>query len=122
MRVLLPPAYYRRAGRSYQPTEIAEVPAMLPIAALAAAQAFDFVSFLAMVEEHGLAAELNPLVVAVANHFDLQGLAIVKLAMLAYVAVTIAILARRHPRLAALVITAGIAAGMLGGLSNIAST
>lgn len=95
---------------------------MLPIAALAAAQAFDFVSFLAMFEEHGFAAELNPLVVAVGSHFDLQGLAIVKLALLAYVAVTVAVLARRHPRLAGLVIAAGIAAGTLGGLSNIAST
>jgi hypothetical protein len=98
------------------------VPAMLPIAALAAAQLFDFVSFLAMHGEHGLAAEANPLVVAVGTHFDLQGLAIAKLLMLVYVAVTVAILARRYPRLAALVLFAGIAAGTLGGLSNIAST
>jgi hypothetical protein len=95
---------------------------MLPIAALAAAQAFDFVSFLAMHGKHGFAAELNPLVVAVGNHFDLYGLAIAKLGMLAYVAVTVAIIAHRHPRLAGLVVAAGIAAGTLGGLSNIAST
>ena len=98
------------------------MPAMLLIAALVAAQAFDFVSFLAMVKEHGFAAELNPLVVAVGHHFDLAGLAIAKLGMVAYVALTIAILARRYPRLAGFVLAAGIAAGTLGGISNIAST
>jgi hypothetical protein len=95
---------------------------MVPIAALAAAQLFDFVSFLAMVGRHGTRAELNPLVVAVANHFDLSGLAIAKLAMLAYVGLTVYVLARRHPRLATGVVMAGIVAGTLGGLSNIAST
>jgi hypothetical protein len=98
------------------------VPAMVPIAALALAQLFDFVSFLGMVGEHGFTAELNPFVVAVGEAFDLQGLAIAKLTMLAYVAVTVAFLARQHPRLAGLVIAVGIVAGMVGGVSNIAST
>jgi membrane-associated PAP2 superfamily phosphatase len=42
--------------------------------------------------------------------------------MLAYVGLTVAFLAREHPRLAALVVTVGIAAGMVGGVSNLAST
>jgi hypothetical protein len=95
---------------------------MVPIAALALAQLFDFVSFLGMVSHHGFGAELNPLVVAVGNHFDLQGLAIAKLTMLAYVGVTVAFLARSYPRLAMVVVTIGIAAGTIGGISNIAST
>ena len=96
--------------------------AIVPIAALAGAQLFDFVSFLAMVGRHGLGSELNPLVVAVADNFDLRGLAIAKLAMLAYVGVTVYLVARRHPRLATGVVFVGIAAGTLGGLSNLAST
>lgn len=95
---------------------------MVPIAALALAQLFDFVSFLGMVSQHGFRAELNPLVVVVGNHFDLQGLAIAKLAMLAYVGATVALLARRYPRLATLVVAVGIAAGTIGGISNLLST
>jgi hypothetical protein len=95
---------------------------MVPIAALALAQLFDFVSFLGMVSHHGFGAELNPLVVAVGSHFDLQGLAIAKLTMLAYVGGTVAFLARSYPRLAMVVVTIGIAAGTIGGISNIAST
>jgi hypothetical protein len=95
---------------------------MVPIAVLALAQLFDFVSFLGMVSQHGFRAELNPLVVVVGSHFNLQGLAIAKLAMLAYVGVTVALLARRYPRLATLVVAVGIAAGTIGGISNLAST
>ncbi len=95
--------------------------ALLPVAALALAQLFDFVSFLVMVGRHGFGAELNPLVVAVGTEFDLRGLAILKLAMLAYVALTVAVLGRRRPRVARLVLTVGIAAGALGGLSNVAT-
>ncbi len=97
------------------------MPALLPVAALALAQLFDFVSFLVMVGRHGFGAELNPLVVAVGTAFDLRGLAILKLAMLAYVALTVAVLASRRPRVARFVLTAGIAAGAIGGLSNVAT-
>ena len=95
--------------------------AVLPVAALAAAQAFDFVSFLAMIDQHGLAAELNPLVVTLAEAFDLRTLAILKLGVVAYVAATVAITYKRRPRVASGVLVLGVAAGMLGGFSNIAS-
>ncbi|MDQ3871276.1 MAG: hypothetical protein M3301_06645 [Chloroflexota bacterium] len=95
--------------------------ALLPVAALALAQLFDFVSFLAMVGRHGFGAELNPLVVSVGTEFDLRGLAILKLAMLAYVALTVGLLARRRPRVAKVVLTVGIVAGAVGGLSNLAT-
>lgn len=97
------------------------MPAVLPVAALAAAQAFDFVSFLAMTRRHGLAAEINPLVVMIAEAFDLRTLAILKLAVIAYVAVTVAILAKKRPRLAGSVLAIGVVAGIAGGLSNLAS-
>ncbi len=92
---------------------------MIPILALASAQLFDLISFLVLVGQHGLAAELNPLVVRLATQFDLVAVAIAKLVLLAYVACTIAVLARRRPRLAGLVNMAGVAAGTLGGFSNI---
>jgi hypothetical protein len=97
------------------------MPAVLTVAALAAAQAFDFVSFLAMTRRHGLAAELNPLVVMIAEAFDLRALAILKLAVIAYVAITVAILAKQRPRLAGSVLAVGVVAGIAGGLSNLAS-
>lgn len=97
------------------------MPAVLTVAALAAAQAFDFVSFLVMTRRHGLAAELNPLVVMIAEAFDLRALAILKLAVIAYVAITVAILAKRRPRLAGSVLAVGVVAGIAGGLSNLAS-
>lgn len=97
------------------------MPAVLPVAALAVAQAFDFVSFLAMTRRHGLAAELNPLVVMIAEAFDLRTLAILKLAVIAYVAITVAILAKQRPRLAGSVLAVGVLAGIAGGLSNLAS-
>jgi hypothetical protein len=94
---------------------------LLPVVALAAAQLFDFFSFLAMIGHHGLDAELNPLVVHVAQAFDLRALAIMKLAVIGYVAATVAILARSRPRAARGVLAIGIVAGLVGGVSNIAS-
>jgi hypothetical protein len=101
--------------------EIAGVLVVIPVAALAAAQVFDFVSFLAMVGRHGLEAELNPVAVAVAQNFDLRALAILKLAVLGYVALTVGLLARTRPLVARGLIAVGIAAGVLGGISNVAS-
>ena len=94
----------------------------LPLAALAVAQLFDLVSFIVMVDRHGLAAELNPLVVALARAFDIPGLAIVKLLIVGYVAATVGVIAQRYPRLASVVVLFGTTVGVVGGLSNIAST
>ena len=94
---------------------------VIPVVALAAAQLFDFLSFLAMVGQHGLGAELNPIVVGVAETFDLRALAILKLAVMGYVGVTVAVVARTRPMLARGVLAVGILAGVVGGLSNIAS-
>jgi hypothetical protein len=97
------------------------IPALVTVALLAFAQAFDFLTFLRMIDQHGLAAELNPLVVRLVESFDLRAVAIAKLAVLAYVALTVAILANRRPRLARSILTIGVVAGLLGGASNIAT-
>lgn len=94
---------------------------LLPIAILAAAHAFDYVSFLAMVARYGLAAELNPLVVLMAQNVGLPGLTVAKIATVVLAASAALIVARRRPRVALVVMTCGVAAGMVGGFSNTAT-
>lgn len=53
---------------------------LIAFAALAAAHLFDFVSFIVMTGRHGLAAELNPIVVALAEGYGLPGLTVAKIA------------------------------------------
>jgi len=97
----------------------------LRIAALVAAQLFDYGTFTLMVERHGIGAEANPLV---ANGFAVYGLplvAISKLALVVLVGAIIVLLGRggpgraATPRLAGLVAVLAVGAGLVGGLSNI---
>ena len=97
----------------------------LRIAALVAAQLFDYGTFTLMVERHGIRAELNPIV---ANGFAAFGLPIVALAKLALVVLIgsiIVILAhdrrssRGTMRIATFVTMIAVAAGLIGGISNI---
>lgn len=88
---------------------------------LAIAHAFDYVSFLAMVARYGLAAELNPLVVLIAQNVSLPGLTVAKIATVVLAASAALIVARRRPRIALVVMTLGVAAGMMGGFSNTAT-
>jgi hypothetical protein len=97
----------------------------LRIAALVAAQLFDYGTFTLMVGRHGIGAELNPIV---ANGFAAFGLPIVALAKLALVVLIgsiIVILAhdRRSShgtmRIATFVTMIAVAAGLIGGISNI---
>ena len=48
------------------------------LALLATAQLFDYVSFMVMIERHGRGAELNPIVVAIADSAGLLGLTVVR--------------------------------------------
>jgi hypothetical protein len=91
------------------------------LAALVAAHLFDFGSFMLMTARHGLDAELNPFVVALAEGHGLVGLTVAKVVSIALVVATVAIIAPKRRRLAAAVLVVGIGAGMVGGLSNIAS-
>ena len=98
----------------------------MPIAALsllAVAHLFDFVTFLVMTSRHGLAAEVNPVVVKVATEFGLPGLTLAKAGTVIFLSVAVVLLARTHRRgTASVLLMIGIAAVVFGGLTNIAST
>lgn len=90
--------------------------------ALAAAHFFDLASFMAMMSVHGLSAEANPFVVAIAKQLGLPGLTVAKLASVVIGGSVFVLLARGHRRrLALAVVFYGIAAGLVGGFSNLAT-
>ncbi len=62
----------------FRPNRIGSAMPLIALGILAVAQLFDYVSFMVMIERHGLAAELNPIVVALANNVGLLGLTLVK--------------------------------------------
>jgi hypothetical protein len=95
---------------------------VLAVALLVAAHAFDYVTFLVMTGRHGMAAELNPLVVGITQGFGLPGLTVAKLGSVVFLAAVVLLLAPRHRKGAALLLVIGVTAGVVGGFSNIAST
>ncbi len=88
---------------------------------LVVAHAFDYVSFLVMTSKHGLVAELNPIVVALAQEFGLAGLTLAKLGSVAFLAGVVILAAPQRRKVAGALLVIGISAGMIGGISNIAS-
>ncbi len=97
----------------------------MPTAALgllALAHVFDYTTFLVMTSRHGLAAELNPVVIAVAQAFGVPGLTVAKTASVLVLALATIMLWRlHHNRVAASLLALGIFAGILGGVSNLAT-
>lgn len=97
----------------------------LRLAALFAAQLFDYGTFTLMVDRHGITAEANPIVAHGFASFGLPMVAIVKLALVILVGAVIVVLGRggrghaATPRLAGLVAVLAVAAGLVGGLSNV---
>jgi hypothetical protein len=91
------------------------------LAILMAAHLFDLLSFLVMTELHGMEAEANPIVVLLHQEMGLPGLTLVKLAAVVFGGAVFVFLAPQRRRLATAVILYGIAAGMVGGLSNVAT-
>jgi len=95
------------------------------LAALLAAQLFDFGTFTLMVSRHGIAAEMNPLV---AHGFDAYGLPIlvvVKFALVILLGSIVVLLARDGPArqsvrgLAASITILAVVGGLVGGISNV---
>jgi hypothetical protein len=86
---------------------------------LALAQVFDYVSFMVMIERHGLAAELNPIVVTLHQNVGLIGLTVVKAAAVVFLASTAVLLMTRRPNVAFGVLLVGIILGIIGGVSNV---
>lgn len=93
-------------------------PILLP---LVVAHLFDFSTFLVMVVHHGIGAEANPVVAAIADQLGLLALATGKLALVVYLAAVVLVISGRRPRLAAALLLVGTAAGMVGGFSNVAT-
>lgn len=92
---------------------------LVALALLAAAQLFDYVSFLVMTERHGLAAELNPIVVALHDGLGMVGLTVAKAAAVVFLASSATLLMPRRPNVAFGVLLVGIILGMVGGASNV---
>jgi hypothetical protein len=96
-----------------------------PIAILAVllsvglAQAGDLLTFVRMIVSVGIHAELNPLVKGGVGIVGLEGLAVMKIALVAFVVATFAFVYRYHPRVALLVAAVGTAAGVIGTISNL---
>jgi hypothetical protein len=83
------------------------------------AQAGDLLTFIRMVLSVGIHAEVNPLVRGGVGVVGIEGLAVMKLALIAFVVATFAFVYRYHPRVAVLVAVVGTAAGAIGTISNV---
>jgi len=94
----------------------------LALLTLTIAQLFDLGTFVRMVEWHGSAAEVNPLVHGLLVDFGLPFVAVVKVVALSLVVAVIAVLAGWAPtglgRLAGIVVAIAIVGGLVGGWSN----
>jgi hypothetical protein len=97
------------------------MPVPVAVAVLAAAHLFDLLSFLVMTGRHGIQAEANPVVQRLAVELGLPGLTFAKIVAVVLGASVFIVLGPKRPRLAMVVLFFGIAAGVVGGLSNVAS-
>jgi hypothetical protein len=88
---------------------------------LSLAHIFDYASFLALMARHGIAAEANPLVVALAHETGLPGLTLAKVVSVAFATVLVSVIFSWRRSVAVVVLVFGVAAGIVGGLSNIAA-
>jgi hypothetical protein len=95
------------------------------LAALLAAQLFDFGTFTLMVGRHGIVAEMNPLVAQGFVAFGLPILVLVKLALVLLLGSIVVLVGRDGPArrsipgLAASITILGVIAGLVGGISNV---
>ena len=104
------------------PVATAGTPPMAILAVLLSvgiAQTGDLLTFIRMILNVGIHAELNPLVKGGVGIVGLEGLAVMKLALIAFVVATFAFVYRYHPRVAVLVAVVGTAAGVIGTISNL---
>jgi hypothetical protein len=94
------------------------------LAAIVAAQLFDYVTFQLMVQLHGIHFELNPIVSGTYQIGGFGILLVAKLALAVLVGATIIILGRRSSvdqppsRLASAVTLTAVYGGLVGGISN----
>jgi len=84
-----------------------------------AAQASDAITFIRLVLEHGVAAEANPVASMLAGAGLLPLLIVAKAAAVALVVAAVLYGWRRYPLASAVVVTIGVAAGLIGATSNV---
>jgi hypothetical protein len=88
--------------------------------AVGSAQGADALTFVRMVRDHGIRAEANPFVAALAAGGDLVAMVLVKAALVVLVVAIFAVVVARHPLLACVVATFAVTAGLVGAFSNVA--
>ena len=88
--------------------------------AVGSAQGADALTFVRMVRDHGIRAEANPFVAALAAGGDLGAMVIAKAALVVLVVAIFAVVAARHPFVACLIATVAVVAGLVGAFSNVA--
>jgi hypothetical protein len=97
------------------------VPLPVAILFLALAHLFDLASYVVMTGLHGPSAEANPLVANLAAQLGLPGLTLAKVLAVVIGSCVFIVLAPQHRKLAMTVLVFGIAAGLVGGLTNLAT-
>ena len=97
------------------------VPLAPALGVLVLAHLFDWASFLVMIARHGLSAEANPIVVSLVEETGVPGVTLAKLATVAFAALLAIIIAPQRRRVAMVLLTFGVVAGLVGGLTNLAT-
>jgi hypothetical protein len=99
----------------------------LRIVTLTAAQLFDLLTFVRLVDARGPNAEGNPLVRYAVEAHGLPTVVLLKLALVLLLVSAFVTLyrggssGRRFPRYAGVIVAASVISGLLGGLSNVAT-
>ena len=88
--------------------------------AVGSAQGADALTFVRMVRDHGIRAEANPFVAALAAGGELGAMVAAKAALVVLIVAIFAIVVVRHPLVACLIATLAVGAGLLGAFSNVA--
>lgn len=97
------------------------MPLPAALAVLALAHLLDWASFLVMIARHGLRAEANPIVVTLVEATGVPGVTLAKLATVAFAAGLAVLIAPRRRRMAMVLLSFGVVAGLVGGISNLAT-
>jgi hypothetical protein len=97
------------------------------VAAVLAAQLFDFATFTIMVGRHGIGTELNPLVAHGFAGFGMPMVVVMKVALVVLLGATIVVLGRGRSdswsrAWAATIAIVAVVAGLIGGISNTIAT
>ena len=92
---------------------------MSVLVAAGVAQAGDLVTFIRMITLRGPGAEANPIVAHLLATAGLPMLVAVKIALIAFVIFTFAIVVKRHRWVAAFVATLATIVGVVGAMSNL---